>query len=118
MGFTVCILRLSNGQLYVGSTDNLARRLAEHQAGTGCRTTAMFLPVELVYSEVHPDRSSAIERERQLKRWSKAKKLALIDGNATELKRLSRSHSVRPPEQLATTRVPKRGQMRTGLTVQ
>lgn len=91
MRFHVYILRLRDGQLYVGSTDNLPRRLAEHQAGTACRTTAMFGPVELLYSEPHPDRSSAIRRERQIKNWSRAKKLALISGNLTELKRLAQS---------------------------
>jgi predicted GIY-YIG superfamily endonuclease len=91
VSFYIYILRLSNDQLYVGSTDDLARRFAEHQAGSGCRTTALFRPVELVYSERHPDRSSAVEREHQLKRWSHAKKLALIQGKLAELKRLARS---------------------------
>jgi putative endonuclease len=89
MAFYVYILRLSNSQLYVGSTEDLARRFAEHQAGSGGKTTALFQPLELVYSEPHPDRASAVKRERQLKRWSRAKKLALIKGNSAELKRLS-----------------------------
>lgn len=93
MSFYVYIMRLSNGQLYVGSTDDLTRRLAEHRGGTGCRTTTIFPPVELVYSELHPDRASAIKRERQLKHWSRAKKVALINGNSMELKRLSKCHS-------------------------
>jgi predicted GIY-YIG superfamily endonuclease len=95
MAHYVYILRLSNGQLYVGSTDDPARRLAEHQAGTACRTTALFRPVELVYSEVHPERLSALKRERQLKRWSRAKKLALINGDSARLKRLARCRSTR-----------------------
>ena len=89
----VYILRLRNNQLYVGSTEDLVRRLAEHQAGSACRTTALLGPVELVYSEPHPDRSSAVKRERQLKRWSRAKKIALLNGNRTELKRLARCHA-------------------------
>lgn len=95
MAHYVYILRLSNGQLYVGSTEDLARRFAEHQAGSGCRTTTIFRPVELVYSELHPDRTSALKREHQLKRWSRVKKLALINGNSAELKRLARCHSTR-----------------------
>ncbi len=91
MPFRVYILRLSNDQLYVRSTENLAVRVAHHQAGTARRTTAMFRPVELLYSEPHPDRSNAVKRERQLKRWSPAKKLALVNGNMVELKRLARS---------------------------
>ena len=101
MAFYVYILRLSNNQLYVGSTEDLARRFAEHQVGSGGRTTALFRPLELVYSEPHPDRASAVKRERQLKRWSRARKLALIKGNSAELKRLAHCHSTQPPEQFA-----------------
>ena len=104
MAFYVYILRLSNNQLYVGSTEDLARRFAEHQAGSGGRTTALFRPLELVYSEPHPARASAVKRERQLKRWSRARKLALIKGNSAELKRLAHCHSTQPPEQFATIR--------------
>ena len=68
MTFHVYILRVANGKLYVGSADNLVRRFAEHQAGNGAKTTALFRPVELLYSEPHPDRSSAAKGERQIKR--------------------------------------------------
>jgi predicted GIY-YIG superfamily endonuclease len=95
MSFYVYILRLSNGQLYVGSTDDLTRRWAEHKAGTACRTTAIWPPVELLYSEAQPDRSSARSRELQIKRWSRAKKLALITGNLQQLKQFARSHAWR-----------------------
>lgn len=101
MAFYAYILRLSHGQFYVGSTEDLARRFAKHQAGSGGRTTALFRPGELDYSELYPDRSYAVKRERQLKRWSRAKKLALIKGNSAELKRLAKCHSTPPPEQLA-----------------
>ena len=89
MTYYVYILLLRHGQLYVGSTDNLGRRIAEHSAGTACRTTALSLPVKLLFSEPHPDRSAALKRERQLKRWSRAKKVALIGGNLMALKRLA-----------------------------
>ena len=94
MAYYVYILRLRNHQLYVGSTDDLARRVAEHQAGTACRTTALLGPVELMHSEPHPDRSSAIRRERQIKGWSRAKKLALIKRDLAELKRLAQCQTV------------------------
>jgi putative endonuclease len=61
MAHFIYILHLSNGQFYVGSTENLDRRLAEHQAGSGCRTTTLFRPVELAYFESHPDRTSALK---------------------------------------------------------
>ena len=93
MAFYVYILRLSNSQLYVGSTEDLARRFVEHQTGSGGRTTALVRPLELIYSEVHLDRCAAVNRERQLKRWSRTKKLALINGNLAALKRLAQCHS-------------------------
>jgi predicted GIY-YIG superfamily endonuclease len=91
MAYHVYILRLRNGLLYVGSTADLARRVAEHQAGTACRTTAILRPVELLYSESHQDRASTLDRERQIKGWSHAKKVALIKGDLAELKRLAQS---------------------------
>src|SRR5580693_7832329 len=95
MPFHVYILRLSNDQLYVGSMGDLARRVFEHQAGTACRTTALLRPVELLYSEPNQDRLSAVRRERQIKGWSRAKKLALIKGDVSELKRLAQNSRFR-----------------------
>ena len=95
MGYHVYILRLRNGLLYVGSTVDLARRVAEHQAGTACRTTAILRPVELLYPESHQDRASALDRERQIKGWSRAKKVALSQGNWGELQRLAQSKGKR-----------------------
>ena len=66
--FHVYILRsLRNGKLYVGHTDNLQRRVAEHNAGRGGRFTCQQGPWELVHAEPHPDRSAAARRERCLK---------------------------------------------------
>ena len=69
--------------------------------GLAAEQPRSFGPLELVYSEPHPDRASAVKRERQLKRWSRAKKLALIKGNTAELKRLAQCRSTQPPEQFA-----------------
>jgi putative endonuclease len=66
--FHVYILRSGrNGKLYVGHTDDLQRRLAEHNSGRGGRFTRQQGPWELLYSEPHPDRSAAIMRELFLK---------------------------------------------------
>jgi len=66
--FHVYILRsLRNGKLYVGHTDDVQRRLAEHNSGRGGRFTRQQGPWELLHSEPHPDRSSAARRERYLK---------------------------------------------------
>ncbi len=80
MTYHVYILRLQDNRLYVGSTSNLNRRLAEHRSGSGSQATAKSPPTHLLYSETFPDHHSALLRERQLKRWSHAKKLALAEG--------------------------------------
>ncbi len=54
-------------KLYIGHTDNLARRIKEHNTGRGGKYTCQNGPWKLAYSELHPDRSSAVKRERYLK---------------------------------------------------
>ena len=90
MSCTVYILRLSNGRLYVGQTDNLPRRLGEHGRGKGSRTARLFHVGEVIYTEHHSTRSEAVRRERQLKHWSRAKKEALIGGDLATLHILAR----------------------------
>src|SRR5438477_1469875 len=76
----VYILRCADDSLYVGETNNLDLRLTRHNEGTGSAFAARRRPVSLVYSESHPDRIRALARERQLKRWTRAKKEALVEG--------------------------------------
>jgi putative endonuclease len=93
----VYILRCADGSYYTGSTDNLALRLAQHQAGEGSVYTCSRLPVELVYLQEFPSEHEAFLRERQVKGWSRAKKEALIQGNFEALVKLSRSRSAPHP---------------------
>jgi putative endonuclease len=86
----VYILECSDGSYYVGSTSNLIARVNLHQSGKGPKHTAGRLPVRLAYSERHPTLESAVQRERQLKRWTRAKKAALIAGKTEHLHQLSR----------------------------
>ena len=60
------------GQLYTGMTTNLNHRMKQHKA-------------TLLYSEEHPDKHSAASRERQIKGWSRKKKLSLIEKSAVSL---------------------------------
>jgi putative endonuclease len=85
------ILRLKSGQLYIGSTANLDQRYKDHCSGTACRTTKLDPPVDLVYSEEVDTFSEARKREAQIKRWSRAKKEALVLGDLINLKDLSKS---------------------------
>lgn len=84
----VYILRCADNSLYIGETDDVVFRLEKHNNGSASVFTAKRRPVTLVYSESHPDRKAALTRERQLKRWTRAKKEALIAGYLALLKRL------------------------------
>jgi putative endonuclease len=75
--YSVYILKsVKTGKLYVGHTDNLSRRIEEHNTSRGGKYTRKNGPWNLVYSEKHADRSSAAKRELYLKstRGSKEKK--------------------------------------------
>ena len=86
--FHTYILRCADGALYIGNTENLDSRVNAHNAGEAALFTRKRRPVALVYAEVHPTRLAAVERERQIKRWTRAKKEALICGDLALLKRL------------------------------
>ena len=78
MSWYVYMLECKNGKLYTGLTKDLSRRLAEHNRGSGCRFTKFRKPVRLVYKQEFTDRIDAGRRERELKGFSRAKKLKLI----------------------------------------
>ena len=80
------ILRLHSGGLYVGSTVDLSRRAEDHFRGSGCRTTRLDPPTEIVYQEQYETFEQAEQRELQLKRWSRARKETLIRGDIHSVK--------------------------------
>jgi predicted GIY-YIG superfamily endonuclease len=88
--FFVYILRCADGSLYVGHTSDVETRVKKHNAGRGAQWTACRRPVTLLYKEQHPTDLQAITRERQLKRWTRAKKLALIHNNRPVLQSLAK----------------------------
>lgn len=67
-----------NGTLYVGVTSNLLRRVWEHREGVADGFTKRYGLKRLVYAERHEDIVSAIQREKNLKHWSRAWKVRLI----------------------------------------
>jgi predicted GIY-YIG superfamily endonuclease len=89
--FWTYMLRCSDGSYYVGHTDDLERRLAEHNEGTFGGYTSERRPITLAHVEVFDSRDEAFQRERQLKGWSRAKKEALAREDWTELRRLAKS---------------------------
>jgi predicted GIY-YIG superfamily endonuclease len=86
----VYILRCADGTLYDGHTYDPLTREQTHNEGRGGSYTALRRPVTIVYSEPHESLESALARERQLKRWTRAKKESLIAGDLRSLKHLSR----------------------------
>lgn len=76
------MLRCVDGSLYTGITNDLPRRLAQHNAGRASRYTRARLPVAVVYQEICCDHSTALRRELVLKALTREQKLALI-GPAT-----------------------------------
>lgn len=84
----VYVLRCADDSFYIGETNDVARRVARHNDGTGAVHTAKRRPGRLVYAEEHPSRADCLKRERQLKRWTRAKKEALIAGDRVLLAKL------------------------------
>ncbi len=85
------ILRCSDGSYYVGITNNMDQRLEQHQSGTDSGAyTFTRRPVELVYQNMSMTPDAAIELEKKLKGWSRAKKEALINGEFELLPKLSK----------------------------
>jgi predicted GIY-YIG superfamily endonuclease len=81
MDFTLYILQCADGSLYIGHTDDLDRRMGQHDQGQGCGYTATRRPVKLIHTEAFETRYEALTMERKLKGWSRAKKLAYIAGD-------------------------------------
>lgn len=76
--FFLYILKCSDDSYYIGHTDNLEKRLCEHQEGKGCIYTASRLPIQLVYHELFASRDEAFQGEKKLKKWTRLKKEILI----------------------------------------
>jgi putative endonuclease len=84
------ILRCADGSYYIGSTANLEKRVKRHNQGKATHYTAKRRPVQLVYHEKFKNLDEAVDRERQIKGWSRAKKEALINNDLKTLKELSK----------------------------
>ena len=86
-------MRLKSGALYIGATENLEKRYQKHCEGLAGRTTYLDPPVSLIYSETHKSFSNARKREARIKRWTRAKKEALVAGDIEKLRELSKSRN-------------------------
>ena len=98
MGAFVYMLRCSDGSLYVGSAtgEDIAPRIEGHNAGAfpGSYTWSRR-PVTLIWSEHFERITDAIATERQIKGWSRAKKLALANGSWERVQQLAKRRAGR-----------------------
>ena len=92
---TLCvyIVLCKDGSYYCGLTNNLERRLWEHENNENPHAyTYKRRPLELVFVEHFQSQKQAIAFEKQIKKWRRAKKEALIHRNWTKLKKLSKNY--------------------------
>jgi predicted GIY-YIG superfamily endonuclease len=91
MAFWAYMLHCRGGVFYVGHTDDLERRIAQHQTGALAGFTADHLPVEWVWSQEFVTREEAKAAEKQIKGWSRAKKLAFVRGDWDRIAALAKT---------------------------
>jgi putative endonuclease len=97
--FYVYMLLCADGSLYVGMTNSWRRRMIEHAQGLNPKCyTFMRRPLKLVYIQHFDYVHDAIRREKQLKGWSRKKKLALIQNDEETLFKFSRRKGVQEKE--------------------
>ncbi|HET7459005.1 MAG TPA: GIY-YIG nuclease family protein [Gemmatimonadaceae bacterium] len=80
----VYIITNRSGTLYVGVTNDIARRMSEHRSGDNAGFASRYRLDRLVYVEQLDDIRSAIAREKQIKGWTRRKKIALISADNPE----------------------------------
>lgn len=88
--FFLYIIKCSDDSYYVGHTDEIEKRIAEHMLGNIQCYTSTRLPLELVFVQDFNSRTEAIDMERRIKKWSRKKKEALIEGNWEKISILSK----------------------------
>ena len=94
--YFVYMLRCSDDSFYIGSTSNLPKRVSEHELGVIENSyTHSRRPVQLEWAQEFPNHEEAFAFERQIKGWSRAKKIALIRGDWEEIHRIVRDERKR-----------------------
>lgn len=93
--YYVYIIECNDGSFYTGLTNDQMRRFSEHCEGVyiNCYTFKRR-PLTLKYYEIIPFSKEAEQREKQLKEWSRAKKIALMEGNMHKLTLLAQCQNL------------------------
>jgi len=100
MSFYVYILGCSDGSYYTGHTDNLEKRMAEHQSGECKGYTSTRLPVQLLWSQDCTTREEALSAEQQIKGWNRKKKEAMMRGDWKTVQQIAWGTNNPLPEKL------------------
>ena len=103
MSFWCYMLHCADRSFYVGHTDDLEVRIAQHLTGALRGYTSTRRPVTLVWCDEFPSRYEALSAERQIKGWSRAKKLALIRGDWGLIGALARNRQQGRQERASTS---------------
>ncbi len=105
MAFWTYILLCADGLYYTGHTDDLERRIRQHQSGKIEGFTSSRLPVRLMWSQDFATRYEALDAEMRIKKWSRAKKEALIRGNWDAVSHFAKPPKARHPSPFASSEV-------------
>jgi len=79
--YYIYVLLCKDGSYYIGSTNDIQKRFLDHLSGQGARYTKSHKPEKIIYQEKFSTKSEALKREAELKKWTKARKKALIKGD-------------------------------------
>lgn len=74
----VYILLCEDGSLYTGYSNNIDQRFLDHKNGKGGHYTRSHKPLKMIYQETFSTQSEALKRERQIKDWSREKKIKIL----------------------------------------
>ena len=97
MAFWTYILLCADRKYYTGHTDDLEKRIGQHQSGAIEGFTSSRRPVRLMWSQDFPTRYEALDAELKIKKWSQAKKEALIKGDWVMVSHFAKPPKARPP---------------------
>jgi putative endonuclease len=100
--YAVYILTNRSGTLYVGMTNDLRRRLEQHRAHAVPGFTKKYRLDRLIHAELFPTPREAMVRERQLKGWRRAKKVALIESENPQWRDLAELYLAHEPREAGT----------------
>ena len=115
MGFWAYMLHCADRTFYTGHTEDLDARIGAHQSGLIKGYTSTRLPVTLVWADEFPTRYEALQAERQIKGWSRAKKLALIRRDWSRISALARNSKEKERASTSSARTGPEGSRKTSV---